>query len=79
MTGLRNGKKIRDKWVRIFGGFYATGRKIESDQNHQICKDGHVTAEEGTFVSMTENLGRTLLLVELKAGNTSTCLSMRSN
>jgi hypothetical protein len=27
-------KKIRDKCVRIFGGFYATGGKIESNQNH---------------------------------------------
>jgi hypothetical protein len=25
---------IRDNWVKIFGGFYATGRKIEFDQDH---------------------------------------------
>ena len=53
--------------------------KLNLTRTIRSATTGMLLPKEGTFVSMTENLGRTLLLVELKAGNTSTCLSMRSN
>ena len=56
-----------------------TGIKLNVTKTIRSPKTGMFLPREGTLVSVTENLGRTLLLVELKTGNTSTCLTTRSN
>jgi hypothetical protein len=50
------------------GGSNATGKKIEFARSIRSVKTGSLMPKEGTLVSVTENLGRTLLLVEFARG-----------
>lgn len=44
------------------------GEKLNLTRIIRSAKTGMLLPKEGTFVSMTENLGRTLLLVEFEGG-----------
>jgi len=48
---------------------YATRCERKSHENHPVSEDGHVITEGSTLVSVTENLGRTLLLVAFEGGH----------
>jgi hypothetical protein len=45
-----------------------TGAKINLTRAIRSAKTGMLLPREGTLLSMTENLGRTLLLVEFESG-----------
>jgi hypothetical protein len=45
-----------------------TGVKLNLTKTIRSSKTGMLLPKEGTLVSMTENLGRTLLLVEFEGG-----------
>ena len=45
-----------------------TGAKINLTRAIRSAKTGMILPREGTLLSMTENLGRTLLLVEFESG-----------
>ena len=45
-----------------------TGAKINLTSAIRSAKTGMLLPREGTLLSMTENLGRTLLLVEFESG-----------
>jgi hypothetical protein len=44
------------------------GEKLNLTRTIRSAKTGSLLPKEGTLVSMTENLGRTLLLVEFEGG-----------
>ena len=44
------------------------GKKLNLTRSIRSAKTGCLLPKEGTFVSVTENLGRTLLLVEFARG-----------
>ena len=44
------------------------GAKLNLTRTIRSAKTGMLLPKEGTFVSVTENLGRTLLLVEFEGG-----------
>lgn len=44
------------------------GKKLNLTRAIRSAKTGMLLPREGTFVSMTQNLGRTLLLVEFEGG-----------
>jgi hypothetical protein len=53
--------------------FMQTGMKLNLTRTIRSSKTGLILPREGTLVSVTENLGRTLLLVEFENGH-SECL-----
>jgi hypothetical protein len=53
--------------------FMQTGMKLNLTRTIRSSKTGMILPKEGTLVSVTENLGRTLLLVEFENGH-SECL-----
>src|SRR5438105_4512041 len=48
--------------------FMETGAKLNLTRTIRSSKTGMLLPKEGTLVSVTENLGRTLLLVEFEDG-----------
>ena len=71
-VALSTCKKVERKRSELgetMGGAYSTGRKIEFDQSTRSARTGSLLPKEGTLVSVTENLGRTLLLVEFARGH----------
>jgi hypothetical protein len=48
--------------------FMETGTKLNLTRTIRSAKTGMLLPKEGTLVSVTENLGRTLLLVEFEGG-----------
>jgi hypothetical protein len=63
----RNMQESGKKKVRIsetIGGLMQPGEKLNLTRSIRSPKTGTLLPKEGTLVSITENLGRTLLLVE---------------
>jgi hypothetical protein len=50
------------------GGIYGTGVKLNVTRSIRSSKTGMLLPRQGTLVFVTENLGRTLLLVEFESG-----------
>jgi hypothetical protein len=48
--------------------FMQPGKKLNLTRSIRSAKTGSLLPKEGTLVSVTENLGRTLLLVEFARG-----------
>jgi len=67
------GKKHQERARRILEVFMQTGMKLNLTRTIRSSKTGLILPREGTLVSVTENLGRTLLLVEFENGH-SECL-----
>jgi hypothetical protein len=56
-----------------------TGVKLNLTKTIRSPKTGRLLPKEGTLVSVTENLGRTLLLVEFAGGQHEYLFGPRSN
>jgi len=54
--------------VKLWEVFMQPGEKLNLTRSIRSAKTGSVLPKEGTLVSVTENLGRTLLLVEFARG-----------
>jgi hypothetical protein len=65
---LRNGKNIGDNGRGYLEVFMQPGEKLNLTRTIRSAKTGMLLPKEGTLVSMTENLGRTLLLVAFEGG-----------
>jgi hypothetical protein len=64
-----SGKKKVSNRVKLWEVFMQPGEKLNLTRSIRSAKTGSLLPKEGTLVSVTENLGRTLLLVEFARGH----------
>jgi len=67
IIGITTGKHAQ-VGISLKGLFMETGAKLNLTRTIRSAKTGMLLPREGTLLSMTENLGRTLLLVEFENG-----------
>jgi len=60
-------KKVSNR-VKLWEVLMQPGEKLNLTRSIRSAKTGSLLPKEGTLVSVTENLGRTLLLVEFARG-----------
>jgi hypothetical protein len=61
-------KKVSNR-VKLWEVLMQPGEKLNLTRSIRSAKTGSLLPKEGTLVSVTENLGRTLLLVEFARGH----------
>jgi hypothetical protein len=67
---MQESRKEKDQnQVKTMGGYMQPGEKLNLTRSIRSPKTGSLLPKEGTLVSVTENLGRTLLLVEFARGH----------
>ena len=64
----RKWKEKGQNQVKLWEVFMQPGEKLNLTRSIRSVKTGSLLPKEGTLVSVTENLGRTLLLVEFARG-----------
>jgi hypothetical protein len=64
-----SGKKRGQNQVKLGEVLMQPGEKLNLTRSIRSAKTGSLLPKEGTLVSVTENLGRTLLLVEFERGH----------
>ena len=64
----RKWKEKGQNQVKLWEVLMQPGEKLNLTRSIRSAKTGSVLPKEGTLVSVTENLGRTLLLVEFARG-----------
>jgi hypothetical protein len=64
----RKWKEKDQNQVKLWEVLMQPGEKLNLTRSIRSAKTGSVLPKEGTLVSVTENLGRTLLLVEFARG-----------
>jgi hypothetical protein len=66
---VRKWKKTSQSRVKLWEVLMRPGEKLNLTRSIRSAKTGSLLPKEGTLVSVTENLGRTLLLVEFARGH----------
>ena len=64
----KSGEKKVSNRVKLWEVLMQPGEKLNLTRSIRSAKTGSLLPKEGTLVSVTENLGRTLLLVEFARG-----------
>ena len=65
---VRKWKKTSQSRVKLWEVLMRPGEKLNLTRSIRSAKTGSLLPKEGTLISVTENLGRTLLLVEFARG-----------
>jgi hypothetical protein len=65
---VRKWKEKGQNQVKLWEVLMQPGEKLNLTRSIRSVKTGSLLPKEGTLVSVTENLGRTLLLVEFARG-----------